>query len=256
MKMESLNIMLLIGVLFFFILCVLLLWYSWPRLNKKKRILNYNSGMYPLAWAGQPKSAVQQVESVSVETNTFCDKNGDKVNPANYLHFVVSGNSMQFCGIHDKDLLFVAKGFRIVHLTKFPYILVLKNIDPTNDSVEYKIRRAWGISTYGSDRFEADVRKIMASEDFKEIKNLKGKDGIRAYRGDESVIEDFLKKRLPIYENKYINCSNPEEWNKTVVISTTFDTDEKYIHFSIHPIGNIVGIVKESYTVTNPSNQD
>lgn len=250
MKMESTNIMILTGGLIFLILCVLLVWYSWPRLNKKRRILNYNSGSYPLVWAGQPKHTAQEVKSISVETNTFYDKNGNRVNPNDYLHFVVSGNSMQFCGIHDKDLLFVAKGFRIVNLTDFPYILVLKNTDDADNSIEYKIRRAWGISTYGDDRFEADVRAIMASEDFKEIKRLKGKDGVPAYRGDESVIEDFLSNRLPIYEKKYINCNNPNEWNRTVVISTTFDTDERYIHFSIHPIANIVGIVKESFTVS------
>lgn len=150
----------------------------------------------------------------------------------------------------------MAKGFRIVNLTNFPYILILKNIDVSDNSIEYKIRRAWGISTYGDDRFEADVRAIMASKDFKEIKKLKGKDGVPAYRGDESVIEDFLKNRLPVYEKKYINCDNPNEWNRTVVISTTFDTDEKYIHFSIHPIANIVGIVEESYTVSDSASNE
>lgn len=94
MKMESLNIMILIGGVFFLILCVLLVWHSWPRLNKKQRILNYNSGTYPLAWAGQPKPTVQEATSISVETNTFYDKNGNRIDPNDYLHFVVSGNSM------------------------------------------------------------------------------------------------------------------------------------------------------------------
>ena len=159
---------------------------------------------------------------------------------------------MQFCGIHDKDLLFVAKGFRIVQLKDYPYILVLKNDDAKPGKSQYKVRRAWGVSHYEpGDRFENAVRKIMASEAFKEIKSLKGKDGNDAYKGDEQVVEDFLTNRLPIYERKYIKCQNPDEWNKTVVISTTFDTDEKYIHFSIHPIANIVGIVDGSYTVIN-----
>lgn len=240
----------IIGCVLFLILCVLLIWFSWPRLNRKKRLQFYNLSLYPLAWAGQPKRTAQEVKSISVERNTFYDKNGNRVNPNDYLHFVVSGNSMQFCGINDKDLLFVAKGFRIVNLTDFPYILVLKNINSTDNSVEYKIRRAWGISTYGDDRFEADVRAIMGSEIFEEIKQLKGKDGVPAYRGDESVINDFLKNRLPAYERKYIDCDNPNEWNRTVIISTTFDTDDNFIHFSIHPIANIVGIVKESYTVS------
>lgn len=89
----------------------------------------------------------------------------------------------------------------------------------------------------------------MSSPEFQEIKKLKGVDGNEAYRGDEQVIEDFLKKRLPKYEDKYIKCENPDVWNRTVVISTTFDTDNKYIHFSIHPIANIIGIVNGAFTV-------
>lgn len=250
MNMTNQQIMILIGCILLLILIMLLIWYSLPRLNKRRRVQSYNSSVYPLAWAGQPKVSDKGATSVSVDVNCFYDKDGVRIQPDKYLHFVVSGNSMQFCGIHDKDLLFVSKNFRIVDLTDFPCILVLKNSDPNNTDTTYKVRRAWGIFVYGDDRFEADVRSIIASEDFKAIKNLKCKDGASAYREDESLIEDFLTTRLPKYESKYINCANPDEWNRTVVISTTFDTDEKLVHFSIHPIKNIVGIVKESFTVS------
>lgn len=243
--------MILIGSLLAIILVGLLIWFSLPRLDKKRRNRALNSSCYPLASAGQPKRSAEDAVSVAVDTNTFFDKENNPVNPEDFFQFIVQGNSMQFCGIEDKDLIFVAKGFRIVDLKTFPYILVLKNDIPEKDTPKYKIRRAWGISTFGDDRFEKDVRAIMASEDFQEIKILKGKDGNRAYKGDDEVVRDFLKKRLPIYEEKYIKCKNPDEWNRTVVISTTFDTDDKYIHFSIHPIANIVGIVKASFNVTN-----
>lgn len=205
---------------------------------------------YPTACAGTSKSdKPAEVQSVSTEFNKFIGKDGQALDPNEYLQFVVEGNSMQFCGIHDKDLIFVPKEFRIVQLKKFPYILVLENSDAKEGQSKYKIRRAWGIAQFGDDRFEADVRKIMDSKQFQEIKDLKGVDGNLAYRGDEQVIEDFLSRRLPKYEQKYIYCQNPDNWNRTVVISTTFDTDDEYIHFSIHPISTIIGIVSDSFTV-------
>ena len=249
--MESQNIMILIGCILFVVLLVLLIWYSLPRLSKKKRAQYSNVAFYPPAWAGNPKNN-NLIKSVSVKNNTFVDKEGNPLNPDDYYQFVVEGNSMQFCGIHDKDLIFVRKGFRItdLNLTDFPYILVLRNTTMISDeNTKYKIRRAWRISQFGDDRFEKDVRAIMSSPYFQEVKKLKGVDGNDAYRGDEQVIEDFLENRLPIYENKYIKCENPDIWNRTVVISTTFDTDNKYIHFSIHPIANIIGIVKDAFTV-------
>lgn len=242
--------MILIGCFLFAVLLILLVWYSLPRLNKKKRLQSNNEAYYPTAWAGNPKD-YEPVKSISVKNNTFVDKDGTEIKADEYYHFVVEGNSMQFCGIHDKDLIFVKKGFRItdLDLNRFPYILVLRNTVNTDENPNYKIRRAWCISQFGDDRFENDVRTIMNSKGFQEIKELKGIDGNDAYRGDEQIIDDFLKNRLPKYENKYIKCDNPDTWNRTVVISTTFDTDNKYIHFSIHPIANIVGVVTDAFTV-------
>lgn len=245
------NTFIIIGLVLLLILCILLGWYFWPSFNRKHKPKDIMMSVYPTACAGLAKNdKPEKAESVSVEINRFYDSNGNLLNPKDYEQFVAEGDSMQFCGIHNKDLLFVAKGFRIVQLKDFPYILVLTNDDAEPGKSRFKVRRAWGIAHYEKgDRFETAVRRIMSSEAFKEIKSLKGKDGTPAYRGDEQVIEDFIKYRLPSYERKYIECANPDEWNKTVVVSTTFDTDDKYIHLSIHPIANIVGIVEESYTV-------
>lgn len=246
------NTFIITGLILLVILLLLLGWFFWPTFRHKKVAENLMTCLYPTACAGTSKSdKPEKAESVSVEINRFYDRNGKLLDPNNYDQFVAEGDSMQFCGIHDKDLLFVAKGFRIVHLKEFPYILVLKNDEALPGKSRYKVRRAWGIAHFEKgDRFETAVRKIMASEAFKEIKELKGKDDNKAYKGDELVVEDFLTHRLPPYEKKYIDCADPDEWNKTVVISTTFDTDDKYIHFSIHPIANIVGIVEESYNVS------
>lgn len=42
---------------------------------------------------------------------------------------------MQFCGIHDKDLIFVKGGFKItdLDLSDFPYILVLRTSNSATD---------------------------------------------------------------------------------------------------------------------------
>lgn len=243
------------GVVVIAILLSLLIWYFWPVSNRKERRKELMYSSYPTACAGSSKQDKPEVaKSVSVEFNRFYDKDGNIMNPSDYDHFVAEGDSMQFCGIHDRDLLFVAKDFRIEQLKDYPYILVLKNDEAKPGKSQYKVRRAWGVAHYEPhDRFEDAVRRIMASDAFKEIKALKGRNGSAAYKGDDQVVDDFLNNRLPVYEKKYIDCQNPDEWNRTVVISTTFDTDNEYIYFSIHPIANIVGIVKGSYTVLNSS---
>lgn len=235
------------------ILLVLLSWYFWPPFSRKKRRQKLLYSYYPTASAGDPHEP-ETAKSVSVDYNRFLNKDKEPLNPNDYEQFVVEGNSMQFCGIHNKDLLFVAKNFRLEDLKVFPDILVLKHLDAKPGESKYKVRRAWGVAYYEKDdRFEKEVRKIMASKDFQKLKECLCEDGSLAYKGDNAVVDDFLSKRLPEYERKYINCKNPDLLNKTVVISTTFNTTKKDIHFSIHPIANIVGIVKECYTVPQPA---
>lgn len=236
------------------LMCVMLFWYSLPKLVRKRKnrdVLPYSD--YLTACAGTPKGdEPKKAKAVALDVTVFKTQDGTEINPDDYLVFLVKGNSMKFANIHDGDLIFVAKGFRIVNLKKFPYILVLKRNNPKPGESEYKIRRAWKIAQYNpNDRFEKEIREIMASKEFCHVKKLKNDDGQNVYLGDEAVIEDFLTERLKEYEDTYIKCKNPDLWNKTVVISTTFDTKkkQKFIHFSIHPIGNIVGIVKDSFTL-------
>lgn len=242
------DISILTGIGIIIILIVLLIRYFRPRLKFVSSPGYMVLSDYPTASAGdvhEPDTA----KSVSVEFNRFFNKDKKQLNPKDYLQFVVEGDSMQFSGIRNKDLLFVSKNFRLSDLKKFPDILVLRDLFAKPGESKYKVRRAWGVAQYEEDRFENEVRKIMASDAFKKLKKCLCEDGSLAYKGDEAVVKDFLDKRLPTYEKNYINCDNPNALNKTVVISTTFNTITKDIHFSIHPIANIVGIVKESYTV-------
>lgn len=248
---TSQNIMIIIGLSLLVVFLTLLIWYVVPLFIKRKReTAQLNKKYYPVASAGNYKKTLPaKEESVSVSLNKFYDKNGCKINPDEYLQFVVSGDSMKFCGIHDKDLLFVAKDFRIVQLKKFPYILVIRRSNFKPGETEYKVRRAWASAHYDNDEFRNILNQILESSDFKEVKQLKDEVGKPVYPGDNVIIEDFIYNRLPKYKERYIDCNDFDEWNKTVVISTTYDTDKRYIHFSIHPIADIVGIVKESFTV-------
>ncbi len=249
---NSQYIIFYISGLLMLLLIGLLIWYSLPKLRNRKKeqeALTYSE--FPTACAGTPKGDEPRKEkSYSLDYTNFQTKDGTEINPNDYYIFIVKGNSMKFCHIYDEDIIFVVKGFRIVHLTKFPYILVLRRHDPEPEKSEYKIRRAWGIAKYNpKDQFDSEIRAIIASEEFQQVKKLKNENNKDAYRGDTAILEDFKKHRLSKYLTDYINCANPDPWNETVVISTTFDTEEEFIHFSIHPIATIVGIVKDSFTV-------
>ena len=63
------------------------------------------------------------------------------------------------------------------------------------------------------------------------------------------MLNDLTHKRLDDYKKAYFKDGVCPEMYKQIVISTTFDTVKKEIHFSIHPISSIVGIVKESYSI-------
>lgn len=230
----------------------LLVWYALPELRKRRKgHASETTVAIPTAVAGTPKGDEPREENcTALNSIHFQTKDGMEIDPNDYYIYIVKGDSMKFCHIHDGDLIFVAKGFRIVNLKKFPYILVLRRSNPAPGKSEYKIRRAWRIARFNpEDQFDKEIREIMASEEFQQVKKLKNDDNKDAYRGDEAVIEDFKSKRLPRYRSYYIDCANPDPWNETVVISTTFDTKDEFIHFSIHPIANIIGIVKDSFTI-------
>lgn len=249
---NSQYIIFYISGLLMLLLIGLLAWYALPKLrNRRKDQEVLTLSQLPTACAGSPKGDEPKEEkSIAIGNTDFQTKDGAHINPNDYYIYIVKGNSMKFCNIYDGDLIFVAKGFRIVDLKKFPYILVLRQRDPQPGKSEFKIRRAWRIARYNpADGFDKEIREIINSEEFQPVKKLKNDKNKDAYSGDSAMIEDFKRERLKEYLEDYINCANPDPWNETVVISTTFDTEDQFIHFSIHPIANIVGIVKDSFTI-------
>lgn len=250
--MDSQYIIFYISGLLLLLLVGLLTWYALPKLrNRRKEQEELTLSELPTACAGSPKGDEPKEEkSIAISNTDFQTKDGTPINPDDYYIYIVKGKSMKFCHIYDGDLIFVAKGFRIVDLKKFPYILVLRRRDSQPGKSEFKIRRAWRIAKYNPvDKFDKEIREIINSVEFQPVKKLKNDNNKDAYLGDSAVIEDFKSERLKEYLEDYINCASPDPWNETVVISTTFDTEDQFIHFSIHPIANIVGIVKDSFTI-------
>nr|CAJ1762879.1 hypothetical protein AUSP0019_00154 [uncultured phage] len=187
-------------------------------------------------------------EIQSLEYNVFKDQNGNILNINDYLHFIVQGESMQFCGIHNNDVIFVDEKFKFEEDTKFPIILVLrKHHLNREDKAQYKIRRTWMRCKYTSKEELVDIvkSKILPSTKFQEIRQLS------TYDGDSALIQDLKDKRIKIYEEKYIKCENPNDNDKEIIISTTFHTKEKEIRFSLHPVSIIVGQVIASFPIND-----
>lgn len=206
---------------------------------------------YPVACAGVP-SADSRVfmRAPSIENNEFKTKTGKLLDPSLYYQYVVEGNSMKFCGIETGSLIFVKKGFTLSDIDRFPVVLVIKRIDAFGNQPQFKIRRAWRICKIENDTdFKSIIHEIITSSSFKDIKEVFEKEGV--YSGDDNLIIDFMENRLPYYLRKYIHCESPKDSDKEFVISTTYDTVSQKIHFSMHPVTSIIGIVSESFILPN-----
>lgn len=198
---------------------------------------------YFVACAGSKESnACEKISAVDIEACNFCDSEGRPLNLSLYDCFVVHGDSMKYAGINDGDFILVAKDFSTESLTSFPEILVLRYREIENGKPIYKVRRAWYIGTIDDD-LSAVAERIMSMPKFTKLKNQEG------FKGEKWMIGDLANNRHKEYQRSYFKDGICPASYKQIVISTTFDTIKKEIHFSLHPISLIVGIVKESYSV-------
>lgn len=211
--------------------------------SKVRKELERKRVAYLTASAGTPSHAIPAKQnSISTRYTLFRDSNGKNINADDYLQFVVKGDSMQFCGIHNNDIIFVRKGFQLKDLNSFPIPVVIRRENAPSDETQYKIRRAWGVCAI--DTCEELVNSIVSSKKFQNIIMT-----IKYFDSHNDLLNDFHVKRLANYRNQYLNSETSSERYKQVIISTTFHTDESKIRFSIHPIIDVVGIVSESFTI-------
>ena len=236
------------------VLCLTILYFGWlvylickirsgrAASRAESRLARYLAVSAGTDTEGKSKEAV----TVSVETTHFYAPNGTEIDASQYEPFVVSGNSMSLCGIYDKDLLLVAKGFESSQLTDLPKIAVIKRRNAKPDEIQYKVRRAWKTCLI-TDDLQAVIREVLASAAFKKLQ------AAEECPDKDVLITDFFETRLKSYKIYYPDCDREQSDFHRIVISTTLHTDINEVRFSIHPLKDVKGIVAYSFTVPLPS---
>lgn len=238
-----LGYVILIALGIFFILFVITIISTAKSRRKKQKIICDSNYIYPTACAGSPAVDIPaSASALPLEYVEFKDKDGNVMDPNDYLHFIVKGESMQFADIHDNYMIFVKEK----HNIEFPKVIVLRREAAPKDQVQYKIRRGWQFSNVKE--AESVVKKILDSKDFDIIRRL------QPYDDDESLLNDFINKRLVRYTKEHPFSNSEDNRYFNVIISTTYHTencpdeeDRGKIRFSIHPASLLVGEVVKSF---------
>lgn len=198
---------------------------------------------YSVASAGSRETgACAKVETIDIQLCNLNDSFGRPLDQSKYKCFVVHGDSMRYAGIKDNDFILTPRVFNVDFLRSFPEILVIRYREQSDDKPQFKVRRAWYRGSI-EDNLEEVAQNIMAMPKFGKLTQQEG------YKGSDWMIKDLLEKRLVDYKKSYHQEGACSEEYQRIVISTTFDSVRKEIHFSIHPESLIVGNVTESYTI-------
>ncbi len=235
----NMNMLLWIGIL---IMMGFLITYIWgdnatrKNVNKIQKVLA--GGMMPTVSAGSHyKEIPSQIQSISTKYNLFKNPFGQALNTTDYNSYLVQGDSMQYCNIHTGDVVFAQKDFQLSDLTKFPSVVILKNHKATPEQCQYKIRRAWVVcaDNLGDSAYVEIVKGIMRSPDYLILKD-KAKS---IYESDDKMLDGFMGKL-----RKYRADGNTDSFGQGIVISSTYDVDEKKSRFSIHRASSLIGVVR------------
>ncbi|MCH5305199.1 MAG: hypothetical protein J1E79_01810 [Rikenella sp.] len=207
---------------------------------------NAQTTEYDIACAGNFEPGTPETKRFISESLTFLDKNGKVLDVAQFERYIVSGESMRLCGIHNNDLLLAEKYLSNSSIAPLePAILIILRTNAKQGEAKYKVRRSWNFCAVDvNDWWTQSLQEIVQSPAFQKLRMQK------IYVGDDELIRDFEKERLPRFREQYPNA---EKEKASVIISTTLDTKSNKIHFSIHPVSEIVGIVKYAYTVQKGS---
>jgi len=202
----------------------------------------------PVVCAGNPTDdADTEVKTVSLDNFALVDENGKELDLENtYEAFVVSGESMSLAEIHEGDLVLSKKGMRFGRDIQFPDIFVLDREHPKDKEPKVKLRRVWAVCKLNAsnDAMKESLQQIFSMKDFKVLQNDS------CYPGDDSMVDQFINYRLPLYRKEHPGCERAGSPNFFAVISTTLRTNKHEIGFSIHPVKAIRGRV--DYVFDNP----
>ncbi len=200
------------------------------------------------AAAGDPHIVVPHaLHVVNLNKKGFYDKDGGIIDYEMFQKYSAAGWSMLLAGIKDGDLLFV-KPYDNSSSMNFPCVVVIEREHfPLNDlnTAHYKVRRSWAICRLDRNDIGEVLEQIINSDAFKELYE-KNKDK-NCFLKEEDMKSDFFNNRLAKYVQDYPTCKNVKDSNNIAVISTTLDTKQNIVHFSIHPYRCVKGEVKYSF---------
>lgn len=208
---------------------------------------------FMVACAGSEKpSTPKLLKILNLNWNNFIKEDGSVLDADNYKPFITMGQSMLLGGIQNQDVIFVKETKEIDKL-RFPVIVVLKR-EPAamvraarfNDMAERKIRRAWGFCSLDSEdkTILEQVRKIIEGEEFQ---NLRCMDTSK-FPDKDWLIADF-SNHLFRYREEHSGCEQAGNEDYMALISTTLDTMQGRVHFSIHSDRTVIGEVKYAFGV-------
>lgn len=230
-----LTILIIAGILFY----LFVLFYSLHRLIKRRqKAYDRHFSEYLTVSAGNPEDGEKEhTRSLSTSGTAFCDEKNVPLRTQDYDTYVVRGESMTLCGIRDRDIIFVRKGFKPSTLptVTFPEAFVIRRSARKPGEPLYKLRRTWRTFLPASENVQQAIREIMESDSFRRVRDERN-----AYPGDAEMLNDFKENRLPQYVRDF-----PD--NPPAVISTTLKHGR--LHFSIHPQQSLKGKVDYAFTV-------
>lgn len=214
-----------------------------------------NSPVFQVACAGSEKpNTPKEYKVTNLQWNNFKNENGNILNASDYLQFITIGESMLLGGIRSEDIIFVKKTENH-EMPNLPAILVLKREQAAmekaarfNDQAETKIRRSWKVCTLNSsnDTILGMVREIINSQKFQAIRRLDE----TKFPDTDWLLADFAS-RLERYRREHEGCEQENDLNHRALISTTLDTMQRRVHFSIHSSQTIIGEVKYAFGINH-----
>lgn len=213
------------------------------------------SPVFEVACAGSEKpDTPKEFKVTNLQWNNFKKTDGTVLDRREYRQFITIGESMLLGGIRNHDILFV-KESATNEIPTLPAIMVLRREQAAmeraaqfNDNAEMKIRRSWRVCTLNNSNeiILRMVEEIIRNEQFQRIRSL----DTTKFPDNEWLLADF-SSRLVRYREEHQDCEKENNVNHKALISTTYDTMQRRVHFSIHSCQTIIGEVKYAYGINH-----
>ncbi len=252
--------LLLIALVVFFVVCVVILVRNLFQYQKE---IDTNKFL-EVACAGTPKANnPESVKMPHVLASNLVSKNDAGKNRGT-KRFFVKGDSMLLGGIRNGDIVCVEMySCEDVSQLHYPTIIVLKRNEKSeesavaiNDNSKYKIRRAWGTYHFNKNDLDTSKEKVMnrvgviyEMELFRALRNKYPEKFL-----DKQEMINHFEKKMSTYVDEYLLTESPKEKDFSVFISTTYDTVDEKVRFSIHSIDLLQGQVVKVYASVDISN--